>query len=141
LPPYQPPTAWNSPTTPAQNQTPAQIVSQITGQPSLVNISNTPITPKPAPGAPTQIGPGGFQYAGQAQTALPTADSLYALYKRISGGQDNEGMRQYLASPEFQAILQSGQVPMWMASDPVWRLYLMRLGVLNRLGQMNNIQQ
>ena len=44
-------------------------------------------------------------------------------------GEENPQLKEYFASPQFQSIL-SGNVPMWMSADPVWRLYLTRLGLL-----------
>ena len=126
--------AYQNPTPVTQSQTPQSIVSQITGQPSLVNVSNTPITRAPAPGAPTSIGIGGYNRAGTALPTLPSVDSMYSLYKQINGGRDDKGIYQYLSSPEFQGILQSGQIPMWQSADPTWRLFYARLGMLSPSG-------
>lgn len=78
--------------------------------------------------------PGGFVQQAAALPYLPSVDKLYDLYKQVFGKED-EGIKAYLASPQFQGILSGGAVPMWMQADPLWRLYLARLGVLRRLGQ------
>jgi hypothetical protein len=56
-------------------------------------------------------------------------DELYNIYKQVVGGEENPAIREYLASPQFQSVL-GGNIPMWMSADPIWRLYLMRLGLL-----------
>lgn len=72
----------------------------------------------------------GFVAPGTALPAVPTVESLFDVYKQVFG-RGGEQERAYLASPQFQGILQSGNVPMWMSADPLWRLYLIRIGVLN----------
>jgi len=80
-------------------------------------------------------GPGGFVQQLTPLPYLPSVDKLYDLYKQVFGKEDEQA-KVYLAGPEFQGILRSGVVPLWMRSDPLWRLYLQRLGVISaRLGQ------
>lgn len=74
--------------------------------------------------------PFGFaEYVGPIGS-VPTVDELYNLYKQVAGGQEDQAVRDYLASPDFQSVL-GGTVPFWMQADPVWRLYLQRLGMLS----------
>jgi hypothetical protein len=74
--------------------------------------------------------PSGFaEYVGPIAN-VPTVDELYNLYKQVTGGQEDQAVRDYLASPDFQSVL-GGTVPFWMQADPVWRLYLQRLGILS----------
>ncbi|AYO30859.1 hypothetical protein D2962_09730 [Biomaibacter acetigenes] len=74
--------------------------------------------------------PSGFaEYVGPIAN-VPTVDELYNLYKQVTGGQEDQAVRDYLASPDFQSVL-GGTVPFWMQADPVWRLYLQRLGMLS----------
>lgn len=74
-------------------------------------------------------GSSGFILQGGALPPSPavSAEALYDYYRRLTGRED-EGVRQFLAGPQFQAALQ-GAVPAWMAADPVWRALLARAGV------------
>lgn len=78
-----------------------------------------------------QKGPSGFTVRAEQPTTLtaPSVDELYNIYKQVVGGEENPAIREYLASPQFQSVL-GGNIPMWMSADPIWRLYLMRLGLL-----------
>lgn len=61
---------------------------------------------------------------------LPSAEKLLNTFKEIYGTDLSQDMQEYLQSPEFQGVLQSGRVPWHMAADPITRLALMRLGLL-----------
>lgn len=78
---------------------------------------------------------GGFVQPYAPLPYLPSVDRLFDLYEQVFGKKPDEQVRAYLTGPQFQGVLQGGTVPMWMSSDPLWRLYLARLGVLRRLGQ------
>lgn len=79
-----------------------------------------------------QKGPSGFTVRAEQPMTLvaPSVDELYNIYKQVVGGQENPAIREYLASPQFQSVL-GGNIPMWMSADPIWRLYLIRLGLLD----------
>ncbi len=114
-------------------------------QPSVIGTPIVDIAPAPAPQASTMVqtkvgGPSGFTEQYDAPTApMPSVDQLYKTYTDMAG--ENQGMRDYLASPQFQGLWQSGNIPYWMLSDPVWRNYLVKVGLLNwdalarRMGQ------
>jgi len=73
------------------------------------------------------------QYVGVPY--LPSVDKLFDIYQQVFGKSADEQTQQYLVGPQFQGVLRGGVVPLWMISDPQWRLYLAKLGVLQRLGQ------
>lgn len=73
------------------------------------------------------------QYVGVPY--LPSVDKLFDIYQQVFGKSADEQTQQYLVGPQFQGVLRGGAVPLWMSSDPQWRLYLAKLGVLQRLGQ------
>ena len=73
------------------------------------------------------------QYVGVPY--LPSVDKLFDIYQQVFGKSADEQTQQYLVGPQFQGVLRGGAVPLWMISDPQWRLYLAKLGVLQRLGQ------
>jgi len=73
------------------------------------------------------------QYVGVPY--LPSVDKLFDIYQQVFGKSADEQTQQYLVGPQFQGVLRGGAVPLWMSSDPQWRLYLAKLGVLRRLGQ------
>ncbi len=106
----------------------------------IVDIAPAP-TPQPTTPAQTKVGgPSGFTEQFTAPTtAMPSVDQLYKIYTDMAG--ENRGMREYLASPQFQGLWQSGNIPYWMLSDPVWRSYLQKIGLLSwdalarRMGQ------
>lgn len=94
---------------------------------------NTPEAVSPVPLEPENVDmsgirkdAGGFVYADTSGVTLPSADELYNMYKSITGRED-EGIRQYLASPQFKQAVQEG-TPMWMAADPIWRSLFIRVG-------------
>ena len=116
----------------------------------VVPIQETPklqdITPaedvaaaQPAPEQPASALPrtaSGFvqQYVGVPY--LPSVDKLFDIYQQVFGKSADEQTQQYLVGPQFQGVLRGGAIPLWMSSDPLWRLYLAKLGVLQRLGQL-----
>lgn len=133
---YYPPIQWTPP------QLPPLPKLEVTPPPTPVKIEQPPKVevpagqPQPETSGPTQDvqekGPGGFvEQVAPPTVAAPSVDELYRIYKEVTGGKENEAVRQYLASPQFQSVL-GGRVPMWMSADPVWRLYLIRLGYLPR---------
>ncbi|WP_231115224.1 hypothetical protein [Neomoorella thermoacetica] len=132
---YYPPIQWTPP------QLPPLPKLEVTPPPTPVKIEQppkieVPVEQKPAETpAPAQEqmqqGPGGFVEQVTPLATAPSVDDLYKLYKEITGGKESPEIREYLASPQFQSVL-SGRVPMWMSADPIWRLYLMRLGYLPR---------
>ncbi|BCV23294.1 hypothetical protein [Gelria sp. Kuro-4] len=71
-------------------------------------------------------GPGGFVERITPLANVPSVEELYNLYKDVTG-QESEAVKQYLGSQQFQGVL-GGAIPLWMRNDPVWRLYLTRLG-------------
>lgn len=76
-------------------------------------------------------GQAGFEAVAAPVTA-PSVEDLLAQYEAVFGpqtGRAREYVREYLGSPHFQRVM-GGAVPMWMAADPLWRLYLHRLGLL-----------
>lgn len=73
------------------------------------------------------------QYVGVPY--LPSVDKLFDIYQQVFGKSADEQTQQYLVGPQFQGVLRGGAVPLWMSSDPQWRLYLAKLGVLQRLGR------
>ncbi len=111
----------------------------LTTQPAPETISNTPevegVTSAPPPvTTPTEKlpkGTSGFLLIGGTPVSgtLPTAEDLYNIYKRTIG--ENAAVKDYLNTPQFRGILSSGNVPLWMASDPTWQVYLRQLGVLS----------
>lgn len=103
-----------------------------TGSP-IIDIVPTTTAPS-APTAPANVragGPSGFTEQFTAPTvAMPSVDKLYQTYQEVFGRQD-QGARDYLNSPQFQGMWQSGNIPLWMLSDPLWRNYLVKIGLLN----------
>ncbi|WP_169802208.1 hypothetical protein [Neomoorella mulderi] len=113
---------------------------EVTSPPTPVKIEQPPKIEVPAGQKPAETsgpaqdvqekGPGGFvEQVALPTAAVPSVDELYRIYKEVTGGKESPEIREYLASPQFQSVL-GGKVPMWMSADPVWRLYLMRLGYL-----------
>ncbi|GLI16556.1 hypothetical protein MTHERMOG20_10100 [Moorella thermoacetica] len=144
---YYPPIQWTPP------QLPPLPKLEVTPPPTPVKIEQPPKIevpagqPQPETPGPTQDvqekGPGGFvERLAPPMAAVPSVDELYRIYKEVTGGKENEAVRQYLASPQFQSVL-GGRVPMWMSADPIWRLYLMRLGYLkpNNRARLNALQE
>jgi len=123
-------TASNT-TSGSQQQQSTPPPASITSTPQLVNEVSPAPPPVPATVKENALSSNasGFQVPTTTPVgSLPSVDKLYDIYKKITGGQDNPQMQQYLASPEFQGILQSGQIPMWMSADPIWRAYFKQLG-------------
>jgi hypothetical protein len=100
------------------------------------------IAPEEAPKAPeehlpkgmSRAGAGGFMMEAPLAAVAPSVEDLLAQYEAVFGPQEGrarEYAREYLASPYFQRVL-GGAVPMWMQADPLWRLYLHRLGLLRQ---------
>ncbi|MGB9792122.1 MAG: hypothetical protein ACPLTR_06030, partial [Thermacetogeniaceae bacterium] len=81
-------------------------------------------------------GAAGFTYQASAPPVLPTVDKLLETYRQVFGRSDQD-VEQYLQSPEFQSVLR-GNVPMWMEADPLWRQYLLQLGISRRLQEQGS---
>ncbi|MGQ9698528.1 MAG: hypothetical protein ACUVRO_11120 [Armatimonadota bacterium] len=94
------------------------------------------LEPEKLPGG-MRRGQAGFEYTAVPVVA-PSVEDLLKIYKEVFGPQEGaqeEYVRQYLGGPEFWRVL-SGAVPVWMEADPLWRLYLHRLGLLqNAVGR------
>lgn len=73
------------------------------------------------------VGTSGFVFPVGAAVAV-SPEALYSEWKKVFGRED-EGARQYLSSEQFRSVLQ-GNVPLWMYTDPLWRLFLQRVGVI-----------
>ncbi len=123
-----PPRQWR-PIEPIRGNIPNPIQAPSAGTP-IVDIAPAPAPQTTTPTQQRVGGPSGFteQY-DVPTTPMPSVDQLYKTYTDIAG--ENQGMRDYLASPQFQAILQSGNIPLWMISDPIWRSLLVKTGRLN----------
>lgn len=81
--------------------------------------------------AGVRSGRAGFESV-MSSVAAPSVDDLLKTYESVFGPQEGkaeEYARQYLTSPYFQRVL-GGAVPMWMSADPLWHVYLQRLGLL-----------
>ena len=78
-------------------------------------------------------GLGGFMLQGGA--LMPSPEVLYNHYKSLTG-RDSEEARQQL-----QAAYEGGAVPMWMASDPVWRAVFAKAGVNPRELRVNALKR
>jgi len=101
----------------------------------------TPQTEQPqaTPEAPRTASGFVLQAGRLPASPMVSAESLYDYYKKLTGRED-ENVRQFLASPQFQSALQ-GVVPAWMAADPVWRLLLTRAGVNPRQLRLEAIRE
>jgi len=117
--------------TPAPTPPPAQ-PNPITTAPPTTNV---PTAPQENPNLNIPEGPAGFVFPGVGQgvglptAAAPSPDATYNLWKRLSGGQDNPQMQAYFQSPDWQSVV-AGNIPLWMAADPVFRTLLLRLGYM-----------
>lgn len=103
-------------------------------EPKVGGVQPAPASPEPEPEKlPEGVrrGQAGFERV-VAPIRTPDVDELLKIYEGVFGpveGRQEEYVRQYLASPYFQRVL-GGAVPVWMSADPLWRLYLHRLGLL-----------
>jgi hypothetical protein len=80
---------------------------------------------------PTEEAPkntGGFVINSTPLESMPSVDKLFNLYKQVFG-QGDQQVQAYLGGPQFQGMLHGGRVPLWMASDPMWRSYFQKLGL------------
>lgn len=111
--------------TPRSTRAPIPAAPPITSAP-IIDLPAPP-TP-PAQAAPPKVapGPGGF-VESFTPVSMPSVDQLYKTYQSVFGNQGAE----YINSPQFKSILESGNVPWWMLSDPRWRKVLIDAGVLN----------
>jgi len=122
--------------TPSPTQTigaPKTDIDVEAGTPSTTSTTST------TPEAMTRTSAGFAQYVSPI-ASVPTSDELYELYKQMTGGQENEAVRQYLNSADFQSVL-GGQIPLWMQTDPVWRVYLQRLGLWKTSPRISAMQR
>jgi len=107
-------------------------VEGVTEQRQDTSTSTTPEAPRGSSGFLLQAG-------SLPSTPVVSADALYDYYRRLTGRED-EGVRQFLASPQFQSALM-GTVPAWMAADPIWRAILARAGVNPQQLRLDAIRQ
>lgn len=123
------PTTWQSPTF----TTPAQ-APKVETAPQVENVpaAAAPQQTATLPSGVTQ-GASGFTYQASLPPVLPTVDKLLETYRQVFGRADQD-VQSYLQSPDFQQVL-SGNIPMWMEADPMWRNYLRLLGISRRLQQ------
>lgn len=129
--PYTPAPEWRAPapSLPPAPPPPERVPEQVPVE------GVTPAEPKPPIKEPSK-GPAGFEreVAVPIGFSLPSVDRLMELWQEVSGREAPE-MREYFQHPQFGRVL-AGKVPMWMAADPVWRLFLLRLGLLQqRVGE------
>lgn len=78
-------------------------------------------------------GLGGFMLQGD--TLTPSPEVLYSYYKALTGREDENAYKQ------LQASYEGGAIPMWMASDPVWRAVFAKAGVNPRELRVNALKR
>lgn len=115
-----------------QFQMPTPTPPPSVGPEPVVGPEVKPVEP-PAERLPAGVrrGQAGFEAAATPVVA-PSVDDLLAQYESVFGPQEGrarEYAQEYLTSPYFGRVM-GGAVPFWMQADPLWRLYLHRLGLL-----------